>query len=288
MIKFLRSVPFILFSMTCFVSSHAFAFDLIFVAGSEQEYARPHDIVLSPDQRYLYVADNNNDRIAVLEPNTLKLIGTFGEGEVSEPHDVVFLSADQLLVADTGNSRIAIYRVKGTKAKLAGELRGSISRPEGVAVHPNGHVYATGAGSGNIEAFENGMSVAVAGGLSSPHDISIAPNGSLWVADSGNDRLVNMNEKLQIERILKGAPYNFNGPRYLDFDAAGQLYVADKYNHQIKVLAPDRTLLFTLGSGRGEMGPGKFDRPEGITIRGQDIWFADTYNDRIVRYRIRY
>jgi DNA-binding beta-propeller fold protein YncE len=277
-----------LISMMWFVSSQALAFDLIFVAGSEQAYARPHDIVLSPDQRYLYVADNNNDRIAVLDPDSLKLVGTFGEGEVSEPHDVVFLSADQLLVADTGNSRIAIYKVTGTTAKLTGELRGAISRPEGVAVHPNDRVYATGAGSGNIEAFENGMSVAVAGGLSSPHDISVAPDGSLWVADSGNDRLVNMSEELRIKRILKGAPYNFNGPRYFDFDPAGRLYVADKYNHQIKVLAPDSTLLFTLGSGRGEMGPGKFDRPEGIAIRGQDVWFADTYNDRVVRYRMRY
>lgn len=274
--------------MTCFVSSDAFAFDLIYVTGSEQKFSRPHDIVLSPDQRYLYVADNNNDRIAVLEPDTLKLIGTFGEGEVSEPHDVVYQSTDRLLVADTGNSRIAIYKVTGSTAKLTGELRGAISRPEGVAAHPNGRVYATGAGSGNIEVFENGASVAVAGGLSSPHDISVAPDGSVWVADSGNDRLVKMNEQLRVKRILKGAPYNFSGPRYLDFDQAGRLYVADKYNHQIKVLAPDSTLLFTLGSGRGEMGPGKFDRPEGITILGQDVWFADTYNDRIVRYRIRH
>ncbi len=62
--------------------------------------------------------------------------------------------------------------------------------------------------------------------------------------------------------------------------------MADKYAHQIKVLAPDASLIFTLGSGRGELGPGEFDRPEGVAIRGADIWFSDTYNDRIVRYRI--
>ncbi len=70
------------------------------------------------------------------------------------------------------------------------------------------------------------------------------------------------------------------------FDDVGCLYVADKYSHQIKVLAADNTLILSLGSDHGELGPGKFDRPEGVTIRGSDVWFSDTYNDRIVRYRM--
>ena len=66
------------------------AFELTFEAHSAQSFAQPHDITLSPDQRYLYVADNNNDRIAVLDSQSLDLVGSFGKGEVSEPHDVVF------------------------------------------------------------------------------------------------------------------------------------------------------------------------------------------------------
>lgn len=79
---------------------------------------------MSPDQHCLYVSDNNNDRIAVFDPISLKLIGTFGEGEVRAPHDVMFDSAGRLLVADTNNSRIAIDQTSGAKAKLVGELRG--------------------------------------------------------------------------------------------------------------------------------------------------------------------
>jgi DNA-binding beta-propeller fold protein YncE len=268
------------------VVGHAGAFELEFVGGSPQDYAQPHGIVLSPDARHLYVADNNNDRIAVLDPDSLELLGTFGEGEVGAPHDVAFDAEGRLLVADTDNSRIAIFQTEGTAAKLAGELKGAIRRPEGVAVHPNGRIYATGASSDNIEAFENGAAVAEAGGLSSPHDLAVASDGTLWIADAGNDRLVHMTEELEVIKTLEGAPYDFDGPRYLDFDEAGRLYVADKYAHQIKILAPDTTLLLTLGSGSGEMGPGAFDRPEGVVIRGTDVWFSDTYNDRIVRYRI--
>ena len=63
----------------------AAAFDLEFVAASPQLYAKPHDLVLAPDGRRLYVADNDNDRIAVLDPETLELLGVFGEDEVSAP-----------------------------------------------------------------------------------------------------------------------------------------------------------------------------------------------------------
>ena len=264
----------------------AHAFDLVYEAASEAEFSVPHDVLISADRRYLYVADNGNDRIAVLDPAGLHVVGVFGEGEVGEPHDVAFDLAGRLLVADTGNSRIAIYELNGAGGREAGELSGRIRRPEGVAAHPNGRVYATGASSDNMVAYDNGAVVAEIGGLSSPHDIAIAADGSLWVADAGNDRVLQVSPDLETITVLQGAPYDFNGPRYLDFDDAGRLYVADKYSHQIKVIAPDHTLLFTLGAARAAFGPRVFDRPEGVSIAGDTVWFADTYNDRIVRYRI--
>jgi tripartite motif-containing protein 71 len=263
------------------------AFELHFEAHSDTDFAQPHDITLSPDQRYLYVADNNNDRIVVLDAQSLKQLGSFAEGEVSAPHDVVFHKDGTLLVADTGNSRIAIYKVSGASGKLVGELTGDFSRPEGVAVHRNGRIYVTGAGSDNIVAFESNKAVASAGGLSSPHDVAIAPDGSVWVADANNDRLLRMSEDLKVLNVIKGSPYQFNGPRYLDFDNKGRLYVADKYAHKVKVLDSQYKLVYTLGEDRSGLGPGKFDRPEGVAIYQQQVWFSDTYNNRIVRYRIK-
>ena len=266
------------------------AFELQFVSGSPQVYAQPHGLVLSPDGGRLYVADNNNNRVVILDPTTLKLRGTLAVGEIGAPHDVAFDGSGQLLIADTNNSRIAIYRTQGDSGAPAGELRGAIRRPEGVAWHRNGRVYTTGASSGNIESFAEGRSVAVASGLSSPHGIAIGHDGSVWVADANNDRLVQFTPELNVMREIKGPGYAFKGPRYLEFDAAGRLYVADKYTHQIKILALDSAGTYkpihTLGSGRAALGPGRFDRPEGVAIRGGDVWLSDTYNDRIVRYRI--
>jgi DNA-binding beta-propeller fold protein YncE len=256
------------------------------VAASAETYAQPHDIVLSPDGQALYVADNNNHRIVVLEPRTLHELGVFAQGEVSEPHDVDFDAQGRLLVADTGNSRIAIYAVQGASGRLVGSLQGRIRRPEGVAVHPDGRVFATGAASGNLVVYRDGKVIAEVGGFASPHDVAFDPAGGIWVADAANNRMVCLNDALQVTTILSGPVYAFRGPRYMDFDATGRLYVADKYSHRIKVIAPDGRLLQVLGGAASGKGEGVFDRPEGVEIRGDDVWFADTYNNRIVRYKV--
>lgn len=267
-------------------SVNAQAFELVFEAHTAPLFSQPHDITLSADKRLLYVADNGNDRIAVLDATSLGLLGSFAEGEVNQPHDVVFDADGRLLVADTGNSRIAVYEVSAFNGRLVTEYRGDFSRPEGVAVHPDGRVYVTGAASGNVVVFKDGKMVARADGLSSPHDIVVAQDGSVWIADAGNDRLVHMSDTLQTLDIVQGRPFNFDGPRYLDFDNKGRMYVADKYANRIKVLTPDLKLFYALGKNRSGMGPGLFNRPEGVVIHNHQVWFSDTYNNRIVRYRI--
>ena len=154
-----------------------------------------------------------------------------------------------------------------------------------VAAHPDGRVFATGAGSGNLVVYRDGAVVAETGGFSAPHDVEFDAEGAVWVADAGNHRMVRIAPDYTVERVLGGDAYDFAGPRYLDFDAAGRMLVADKYNHAIKVIAPDGTLLQVLGGTRG-LGDGLFYQPEGVEIHGDRVWFADTYNDRIVRYRV--
>jgi len=280
-------VLFVLVTQSLVIAS-VFAEPLKFelVAASAATYAKPHDIVLAPDGKALYVADNDNHRIAVLDPHSLRELGVFALGEVSAPHDVAFDAEGRLLVADTGNDRIAIYAIEGTGGRLVGSLRGKIRRPEGVAVHSDGRVFATGAASNNLVVYRNGDVVGEVGGFASPHDVELDGAGGIWVADAANNRMVRVNDALETTSVWSGPAYDFNGPRYLDFDVAGRMYVADKYSHRIKVIAPDGELIQVLGEASAGKGEGVFDRPEGVEIRGDDAWFSDTYNDRIVRYRV--
>ncbi len=219
----------------------------------------------------------------MLDAETLALVEAFGADHQNGTHDVDFDAAGRLYVADTHNHRVAVYAMRGLKGELVGQLSERISKPEGVLVHPNGRVYVTGAGSGNIVAYEDGKVVAEAGRLSAPHDVEAAPGGDIWIADAGNDRMVRMTPALKVVAVLDGDTYAFRGPRYLDVLDDGTLIVADKYSHSVKVIAPDGGLIATLGEkGRG---PNRFRTPEGIEVRGQTLWIADSGNDRIVKYR---
>ncbi len=267
-----------------FTSIPAGAFEAQFVGASDARLGNPHDVKLSPDARHLFVSDVDNDRVAVLDAQSLALVAAFGDDHQNGTHDIDFDAAGRLYVADTHNHRVAIYAMRGLEAELVGELSQAFSKPEGVLAHRNGRIYVTGAGSGNIVAYENGKVVAQAGGLSAPHDIEAAPNGDIWIADAGNDRLVRMTAGLRTVSSLDSEVYGFSGPRYLDVLDDGTLIVADKYSHSIKIIAEDGRLVATLGDRAG-LGPNRFRTPEGVEVRGDMLWIADSGNDRIVKYR---
>ena len=261
--------------------------ELEYIDASTVALDNPHDLKLSPDGKYLYVSDVGNNRIAVLDSNTLRFISAFGSDHQSGTHDIDFDAVGRAYVADTHNNRVTVYEMGGTKITLVGEIKERIRGPEGVLAHSNGRIYVAGAWSGNVVAYEDGRVVAELKGLSSPHDLERAPNGDIWLADAGNDRMLLLSPDLKIKRELKGAPYDFDGVRYQDILPDGTLITADKNNHQVKIIGPDGRLLLVLGSGRPERGPGKFTTPEGVEVKGDTLWISDSGNDRIVKYRIR-
>ncbi len=257
-----------------------------FVSASDVAMDNPHDLKLSPDGTQLFVADVGNNRVVVLNPETLKLIYTFGMDHQAGTHDIDFDKDGNAYVADTHNNRVAIYRLEQRAATYIGELKGNFRGPEGVLLHPNGLVYIAGAWSNNVVAFENGKIVHELSGLSSPHDLEVSPSGDIWLADASNDRLVLLSPSLQIKRTLKGTWYNFSGVRYLDILADNTIIAADKYNHQIKIIDPKGEVSLVIGSGQAGKGPNLFTTPEGIEVRGDTLWISDSGNDRIVKYKI--
>ena len=257
-----------------------------FLSASETPLRNPHDVKLSPDGKHLFVSDVGNNRVAILEAESLKFVSAFGADHQSGTHDVDFDKQGRAYIADTHNNRVTIYTLDGLNAKLVGELKAGIRGPEGVLVHPNGHIYVAGAWSGNVVAYENGNVVHELKGLSAPHDLEIAAdNANIWLSDSGNNRMLLLSPELKILRELKGKPYNFKGVRYQDLLDDGTLVAADKNNHQVKFISPEGKVILVLGDGRPGKGPGKFRTPEGVEVRGDIIWFADSGNNRIVKYR---
>lgn len=256
-----------------------------FSGASEQVLNDPHDLAFGPDGN-LYVADKFANRVAILDPETLELIGAIGTGEVPGAHDVSFGPTGLLHVAATGLSAVVIYDLSSGAAVGQGVL-GAFPRTEGVLAHSNGRLYVMASGTGVLFAVNGETIESVAVGMPGAHDVAEAPDGAIWVADNFGRRLVKFDQDLAQLQVLDGPQYGFVGPRYLDVDDNGYLIVADQDAHRVLKIDPfnDR-VLSVIGTGQPGMGPNLFDDPEGVAIRGTEYFFADSDNNRIVRYEL--
>lgn len=262
-------------------------------AQSERSFGNPHDVALSPDGSRLYVADVNNNAVKVLDPQSLVTIGAFGQADLSRPHDVAFDPAGRLLVADTGNDRIAIYEVEGVTGRLVGEIAG-LAGPEGVVAAADGTIYLTNARGHNVEAWRGGKRIAQGGGRGAgdnefvrPHDIDIGPDGKIYVSDPGYGRIQVLDDGLRKLGEIGGERYRFNEPKYFAINGKGAIFVVDELNNQVKILNKEHEIIGIVGSGKLGLGPNEFNRPEGAEIRGDTLWVSDTHNGRITRFKLQ-
>ena len=269
------------------------------VRTSDAEFGRPHDVAITEDGANLYVADLDNNRIQILDPGNLRVIGTFGANDLAAPHDVAFDSKGRVLVADTGNDRVAVYEVKVFKYETRATLieswnaDGNMGKPEGVAEGPDGRVYVSNAGLGTVLALRDGVVVAQAGDtgpsdthLRRPHDVHVSPDGQVYVVDSGNHRIMIYDADLNLVGQLTHADYGFKEPKYLAFADDGRLLIADEYNHRVLVLDQQHRVIGQIGTGEQGDGPDQLNKPEGVDIAGRYVWIADKHNHQIRLYRI--
>lgn len=241
----------------------------------------PHDVAVGPDGR-LYVADKFANRIAVMDPETLDVVGEIAPGALPNVHDVAFGPDGRAVVAVTGLSAALVFDDLASGEPV---LSLPASRTEGAMIHSNGQVYVTAGGTGEVIAYDGADPVARAGGHFGAHDIAEAPDGTVWVADNFNRRLVQYSPALEQLQIISSG---LVGARYLDVDEAGRLIVADQDAHRILMIdplaLPGAQLVGVIGDGVPGVGPGKFDDPEGVAVDGTRYFIADSDNNRIVRY----
>ena len=96
---------------------------------------------------------------------------------------------------------------------------------------------------------------------------------------------INQLERIQNKRAT-GFIYLFRQPKYLATNERGWLLVADEDNHQIKIFDERYDLIGVIGDQTQGRGPDRLRKPEGVTTRGDIVWVSDTYNNRIVRFRL--
>jgi len=192
----------------------------------------PYDVFPAPDGS-LYIADRANQRIRKVNPagiiSTVAGNGTSGyngdaiaatSARLFNPYSVALDAVGNLYIADYDNERVRVVTSDGIINTFAGI---------GVAT-------ANGDGGPANEA-----------GLHKPNYLQFLPNGDLLISEVNNDRVRLVSDGListlagtgQFGYLGDGGPPTFSTwqrPAATALDAAGNLWIADRNNHRIRVI----------------------------------------------------
>lgn len=191
------------------------------------------------------------------------------------PHGIVLNAAGDLFIADGGNHVIRKIATDGTVSTLAGTGQsGYVDGPAGFAR------------------------------FNDPYNICIDPAGNVYVSDFLNQRIRKISTAGIVSTVagtgvagyLDGPDSiaQFNYPRGICIDAAGNLYVSDSWNHRIRKITPGGMVSTWAGGGTsiGVQSLGdyvdaadtsaRFYTPTEISIdANNNIFVADAFNHRI-------
>lgn len=244
----------------------------------------PFGVVRGPDGS-LYYCEYTGHRIRRITPDGL-IHTVAGTGEAgytgdggpatratfNKPHEIRFDAAGDLFVVDMVNNAVRKINMKtGVITTVAGR----------------GESGYTGDGG-----------PATAATLAQPHSIQFGPDGNLYICDIKNHviRLLDLRTGLISTFAGTGKPGNtpdgapiqgtpLKGPRSLDFDKEGNLWLATREGNQVfKFDLKAGTIHHIAGTGQkgftGHGGPAKqatLSGPKGIAIDAEgNVWLADT------------
>lgn len=166
--------------------------------------ADPTDLVLSPDGKRLYIADNDNHRVLVrdMSKGTWQVMGAPGkaQGQFQYPFMLAIGKEDYVYISEAIGARV---QVLSPQDRWAGEIGrwgvelGQLYRPKGVAVDVAGRVFVSDSTLGVIQVFgERGAVIGVLCGkdgsplrLAHPMGMSFDKDGRLYVVELKENRV---------------------------------------------------------------------------------------------------
>jgi streptogramin lyase len=179
--------------------------------------------------------------------------GAYASAQFRSPRGMAIDVTGQLFVADTGNRAVRRLALDGTVSTLAGgPEQAQIQEPHGLAVNAAGQVFVSDTARHAI--------------------YRIAPDGTVTLLAGGTQPGY---------ADGTGAQAQFDDPRGLALDAAGNLFVADMNNHCIRKVTPTGEVTtfagsVTMGAADGTGPAATFTSPIALAFgAGGDLFVAD-------------
>ncbi|MDE0627264.1 MAG: SUMF1/EgtB/PvdO family nonheme iron enzyme [Bryobacterales bacterium] len=256
-------------------------------------------------------------------PRDPRLTGV-GSRVASLRRPIPLVAALALALLGPGLARPGIIStVAGTGEFVPGDgglaLGAGLESPRGAVVDDAGNLYiadppshrvrkvdragriTTVAGNG-VRGFSGDGGPAAAAQLAFPYDVAVDAVGNLWIADEGNLRVRRVDLSGTITTVAGNGTPGFSGdggpataaqlrPRSVTLDSAGNLYVADYFDHRVRRVDLAGTITTVAGNGtRGFSGDGgpataaQLSRPQCVALDSAgNLYIADYANHRVRR-----
>jgi streptogramin lyase len=257
------------------------------LAATETQLNNPYGLVVGPNER-VYFCDMSNHRIrCISDGKVLTLAGTGQKGytgdggpalkaQLNEPYEIRFNRAGEMFFVEMANNIVRKVALDGTISTIAGIAQPGFSGDGGAATRAE---------------------------LKQPHSIQFDTHGDLYICDIGNHRVRKIDMKTGIittfagtgerKNPIEGAKFNLsplNGPRAIDFDREGNMWLALREGNAIyKLDLKAGTIHHIAGTGQqgftGNGGPAReatLSGPKGISVAPDgNVFFADTESHSI-------
>jgi trimeric autotransporter adhesin len=155
--------------------------------------------------------------------------------------------------------------------------------------------------AGKVRLMDGGQATSAV--LGYPHGVAVDASGNIYIADTYHNRIHLVTKSTGIITTVAGTgSYGYSGdgglatsaalydPSGVAVDASGNIYIADTYNHRIRLVTKSTGIITTVaGNGtRGYSGDGglatsaTLDYPSGVAVDASgNIYIADDENLRI-------
>ena len=255
----------------------------------ETPFSAPHEIRWD-DSNSLYVVERDSHCVRRIAGESGLVTSLAGDGkpgfkgddrsavlsQLNQPHSIAFDSRGNLLICDTGNSRLRL-----------------VSRDTGIITTVSGN------GMGTTTP-ESGPMAGTP--LLGPRSLDTDPDGNIYLVLREGNAVYVLNPKANTLTRLAGTgetgysgdggaalDATFNGPKGIAYSRAdNSLYIVDTENHAIRKIKLATGVIETV-LGTGEKGDGpegdpalcKLNRPHGVCLFRRVLYVTDSENHRI-------